>query len=126
MKIALDLDNTINASKQSIEFFSIMTNLLIAEHRIYVITNREQGTEQEIAEELDYLGIEYSEIVITGNKAEFIREQGITIFFENEDNYFLEIGPEVVVFKIREAGNFDFSEKKQRWIGNSKTTKMID
>ncbi len=65
MKIGIDLDHCITADKNSIEFFSIMTNLLIAEHRIYIITNREPNTEQGIAEELDCLGIEYSEIVIT-------------------------------------------------------------
>ena len=124
MKIALDLDNTINANKDSIEFFSIMTHLLIPEHKIYIITNREPNTEQEIAEELDYLQIEYNEIVITDKKAKYIRENGITIFFENEDEYFLELGEEVVVFKIRESGNFSFAEKK--WIGSKKTVKMID
>ena len=34
------------------------------------------------------------------------------------------IGDEVVVFKMREPGNFSFAENK--WIGSSKTTKMID
>ena len=124
MKIAIDLDNTLNASKTSIEFFSVLTHLLIVEHRIYIITNREPNTEQEIADELDYLGIEYSEIVITDKKAEYIKENNITIFFENQDEYFLELGEEVVVFKIREDGNFDFAEKK--WIGNNKTVKMLD
>ena len=58
------------------------------------------------------------------NKAEFIRENRINIFFENQDENFLEIGPEVTVFKIREAGNFSFAEKK--WYGSRKTTVMID
>ena len=88
MKIAIDLDFTITADKNSIEFFSILTHLLIAEHRIYILTNREPNTEQDIAEELDYLGVEYNEIVITDKKAEYIKEQGITIFFENEDENF--------------------------------------
>ena len=124
MKVGIDLDNTITASKESIEFFSILTNLLIAEHRIYIITNREPGTEQQIADELDYLGIEFSQIVITAQKAQYIRDNHITIYFENEDEYFLELGEEVVVFKIREDGNFSFAEKK--WYGSKNTTKMID
>ncbi len=126
MNVGIDLDNTITASKQSIEFFRVLTNLLIAEHRIYIITSREPNTEQHIAEELDCYGIEYSEIVITDKKAEYIREHGITIYFENDDRFILELGEKVTVFKIREAGNFDFSPKKQRWIGSRKTTKMID
>ena len=39
------------------------------------------------------------------------------------DEYFLEIGEETTVFKIRESGNFSFSEKK--WIGSEKTVKII-
>jgi hypothetical protein len=124
MKIAIDLDNTINASRDSIEFFSVLTNLLIPEHKIYIITDREPGTEQQIADELDYLGIEYSQIVITDKKSDYIKEQGITIFFENQDEYFLGLGEDVVVFKIRESGNFDFAEKK--WITSSKNSILID
>ncbi len=124
MKIAIDLDSTINASKNSVYFFSILTHLLIAEHRIYILTNRELNTEQDIAEELDYFGIDYSEIVITDKKAEYIRENNITIFFENEDEYFLELGEEVTVFKIRESGNFSFAEKK--WITSRRNSILID
>ncbi len=124
MKIAIDLDHTITADRQSIEFFRVMTNLLIPEHRIYIITNREPNTQQGIAEELDCFGIEYNEIVITDKKAEFIREHGITIFFENTDEYFLELGEDVTVFKIREAGNFDFAEKK--WITSKRNSILID
>ena len=124
MKIALDLDDTINATTNSIEFFKIMTHLLINEHRIYIITNRDVNSEQEIAQELKELGIQYNQIVITDKKAEYIKENSITIFFENTDESFLELGEEVLVFKIREHGNFSFAENK--WIGNSKTTMMID
>lgn len=124
MKIAIDLDNTITASRQSIEFFSILTHLLYPEHDIYVISNREPNSEQDIANELGVLGIECSYIVITAEKTKYIREQGIEILFEDTDEYFLELGPEVTVFKIREDGNFDFLAKK--WIGSNKTTKFID
>ena len=124
MNIAIDLDNTISADRNSIEFFSILTHLLIAEHRIYIITNREPDTEQETADELDNLNIDYSQIVITANKAQYIRDNKITIYFENEDEYFLELGEEVTVFKIREDGNFSFSAEK--WTGSKKTVKMID
>ncbi|MCK4887737.1 MAG: HAD family hydrolase [Planctomycetes bacterium] len=124
MKIAIDLDNTITASEQSIEFFSVLTNLLITDHKIYIITNQQPNSEQEIAEELDYHNIDYSEIVITADKAQYVRDNNIKILFEDTDEYFLELGKEVTVFKIREDGNFDFSAKK--WIGSEKTTKMID
>ena len=124
MKIAIDLDNTITASKESIEFFSVLTNLLVAENNIVILTNREPGSEQDIAEELDFLGIEYSDIVITPDKADYIRKNKITIFFENTDEYFLELGEETVVFKIRESGNFSFAEKK--WITSRRNSMLID
>ena len=126
MKIAIDLDNTITADKNSVEFFRILTHLLIPENDIYIITNRNESDREDTEQELSILGIRYNKLIITDKKAEFIREQGITIYFENEDRFFLELGEEVVVFKIRESGNFDFSPKKQRWIGDRKTTKMID
>ena len=124
LKIAIDLDNTITANRQSIEFFSVLTNLLIAEHKIYIVTSREPNTEQWVSEELDILGIEYSQIVITDKKAEFIKANKISIFFENQDESFLDLSEDVLVCKIREDGNFNFAEKK--WIGSKKTTTMID
>ena len=65
MNIAIDLDHTITADKNSIEFFRAITHLLIAEHTIYIITNKTTYSEQEIADALDCFEIDYSEIVIT-------------------------------------------------------------
>ena len=126
MKIAIDLDSTITANRESIEFFRIITHLLHPdpEYRIVILTNREPGTEQEVADELDYLRIEYSEIAITSQKIDYIRENKITIFFENVDEYFLELGEEVTVFKIREEGNFSFAEKK--WVTSRRNSILID
>ena len=124
MKIALDLDNNITASRESIEFFSILTHLLCPSNKIYILTDAEPNSEQLIAEELYALGIDYSEIVITSNKAQFISDNNITIFFEDTDEYFLELGPEVLVFKVREKTNFSFSAKK--WYGSKDTIQMTD
>ena len=86
MKIALDLDHTITASRESINFFSVLTTLLRPEHSIiYIITNREKNTEKEIEQELVKLGIKFDHIIITAKKAEYISKEGISIFFENED-----------------------------------------
>ena len=124
MNIAIDLDFTISANNQSIEFFSILTRLLIAEHRIYIISNREPGTEQDIAEELHHFEVDYNDIVIASDKADYIRQNNINILFEDTDEYFLELDESVLVFKIREAGNFSFAENK--WYASHKTVKMID
>ena len=125
IKIAIDLDNTINGSALSIKFFGVLTNLLCPDHHITILTNREPGTEKEIAEELRKLGISYSDIVITAEKADYILQNGIEVFFENEDEYYLSLPETVLVFKVREDGNFDFG-KNGRWVGSRKTVRMID
>ena len=43
MKIGIDLDNTITASKDSVEFFRVITHLLIPEHDIVILTNRDES-----------------------------------------------------------------------------------
>jgi len=106
MKIVIDLDSTITSDRESIEFLEILTHLLIPDpdYKIIILTDREPGTEQQVADELDYLGIEYTEIVITDKKAQYIRENKITFYFEDS--------------------NFSFSAEK--WMESKKTVKMID
>jgi phosphoserine phosphatase len=75
MRIAVDLDSTITATKTSIEFFKLLTAAFIKQNEIYNITNRQQGTELKIANELRMLNISYSHIVITSNKADYTTEE---------------------------------------------------
>ena len=124
MKIAIYLDNTITASRDSIEFFRIITHLLIPENDIIIISNRDESDWENTEQELDVLEIRYNKLVLTANKAGYVLKNGINILFEDTDEYFLEIPESVTVFKIREEGNFSFSAGK--WIGSSKTVKMID
>ena len=123
LNIGIDVDNTIMASKSSIRFFRLLSMLMYNYAKIHIITNREPGSEATIAQELQELEIKYHYLKITKNKAEYIIDHNITIFYEDVDEYFLELPEDVLVFKIREPGNFDFSEKK--WIGSKKTVKMI-
>ena len=124
MKIAIDLDNTITASKQSIEFFRAITHLLIPEHDIIIMSNRDESDRENTEQELDVLGIRYNKLVLTQDKASYILKNNITIFFEDTDEYFQHLPESVLVFKIREDGNFNFQNHK--WIGSRKTTEMID
>jgi len=123
MKIAIDIDNTITASRDSVEFFRTLTTLLISAHQIIVISNRNESDRETTEEELDVLGIRYNKLILTADKAEYILKHGIEFVFEDTDEYFLELPETITVFKIRESGNFCFSEHK--WIGSPKTTKMI-
>jgi uncharacterized HAD superfamily protein len=123
MKIAIDIDNTITASRDSVEFFRILTAVLISAHQIIIISNRNESDRETTEEELDVLGIRYNKLILMADKAEYILKHGVEFLFEDTDEIFLTLPESVTVFKIREEGNFCFSEHK--WIGSPKTTKMI-
>lgn len=124
MKIGIDLDNTITASTNSVEFFRVLTHLLIPEHDIIIISNRNESDRESTEQELDVLKIRYNKLVLTADKAGYILKNGVQFLFEDTDEYYLMLPETITVFKIREPGNFDFAEKK--WIGSKMTTKMID
>ena len=121
LKIGIDLDETITYCKP---FFSMMTNAMKDMVEIHIITNREQTSENEavIRKELGELGIAYHHLAVTGDKAKYILEKGITVLFDDTDEYFLELPESVTVFKIREPWNFDFENHK--WLYNDKTGKV--
>ncbi|MFW6015285.1 MAG: hypothetical protein ACOCRK_02545 [bacterium] len=125
IKIGLDIDNTINASDISKQFFSIFSILFNNNAKIYIITNREQTEEEyaNIKKELYDIGISYDEIIITPDKKKAIEDNNIQILFEDTDEYFQGIGDDVLVFKIREHGNYDFNDYK--WVYSNKTGKNI-
>lgn len=124
IKISIDIDGTINSSDTSISFFQIMTHLLLPEAHITILTNREPGTEEKIAQELKQMKILYDEIVITPHKQVYIKKNNIKVVFENEDEYFQDLSPDILVFKIRERGNFNYLNG--RWYGSKETVEMID
>tara|TARA_Y100000310_G_C20701093_1_gene829951 strand:+ start:1024 stop:1419 length:396 start_codon:yes stop_codon:yes gene_type:complete len=124
-KIGIDLDHCINSNERTIEFFSAFTAAFSELGAfIYIITNREPGSEKEVQAELDQLDIVWHQIEITAEKAKFIIDRGITIYFDDTDEYFLDLPESVCVFKIREEGNFDFNHKK--WIYGDKTGINVD
>lgn len=105
-------------------FFKAMTNAMQNVAEIHIITNREQTPENEtvITKELNELGIFYHHLAVTSNKADYILKNGITVFFDDTDEYFLNLPESVTVFKIREPWNFDFENHK--WLYNKKTGKL--
>ena len=124
IKIGIDLDNTITADDNSKEFFRIICHLLHPEYEIHIITNRDETDRENTEQELSVLGIRYNKLILTENKAEYILKNGITIYFENSDEFFLELPQDITVFKIREHHNFSFSEKK--WITSKNNSILID
>ena len=120
LKIGIDLDDCITYCPF---FFKTLTDAMQSVAEIHIITNREQTPENEavIRKELDELGIFYHHLVVTGKKAEYILEKGITVLFDDTDEYFLSLPESVKVFKMREPWNFDFENHK--WLYNDKTGK---
>lgn len=122
MKIGVDLDATISAYP---DFFKLFTKAMSEIGcKIYIVTDREPGTEPQIARELENYGITYDHIKITRNKSDYIIKENISVLFDDADEYFLSLPEEVAVFKIREKYNFDFSAKK--WIYSNKTGINLD
>ncbi len=106
IKIAVDLDGTISEYP---EFFSFFTMVMAeAGCKIYVITDRIPGTQNQVAEELKSYNITYHVLKVTSDKASFILDEGISVLFDDMDRYFRTLRPEVAVFKIRQKYNFNF------------------
>ena len=126
MKIGIDIDNTITASEESLKFFQILTaSFTHAPVEIYIITNRDPGTEKEVEQELQDLGICWDHLKITADKADYIIQEGITVYYDDTDEYFLSLPKSVCVFKIREEGNFDFNGNN-KWLYGNKTGINVD
>ena len=87
--------------------------------QVHILTNRPKGTEDEIRGELDACGVSYDVVKITADKAKYIQDQEIDVFFDDTDEYFIDLPDTVAVFKPREPGNFDFDQKK--WVYGPKT-----
>jgi len=112
LKVGVDLDGTISEYPG---FFKLFTRAMArAGCRIYVITDRPPGTETYIRRELESYGIKYDVIKITAEKAGYILSEGISVLFDDVDEYFSDLPEEVAVFKVRQKYNFDFSRKKWR------------
>jgi len=121
MKIAVDLDGTISEYP---EFFELFTKAMSqAGCKIYILTDRPPGTEEQVSDQLQSYGITYDVVKITSQKSEYILKEGITVLFDDVDQYFVDLPAEVAVFKIRQKYNFDFAQKK--WIYSNKTGRKI-
>jgi len=111
-KIGIDLDGTISEYP---EFFKQFTKAMAeAGCKIYIVTDREPGTEAQVKAELKNYGITYHVIKITGDKTSYILTQNIDVLFDDVDNYFVDLPEKVAVFKVRQKYNFDFSQKRWR------------
>ena len=121
MKVAVDLDATITAYPL---FFKVFTSAMMKSGcQVHIVTDRPPGTEDNVKELLAEYGIKYHKIMITRNKGQYIREQGIEVLFDDTDEYFVDLPEEIAVFKVRQHYNFDFHENK--WLFSDRTGKKV-
>lgn len=121
MKIAVDLDATITAYPK---VFEVLTAAMVkAGCKVYVVTDRIPGSEEQVRQMLNELGISYNILKITRDKKRFILEEGIEVLFDDTDEYFVEVPEHVAVFKVREHYNFDF--KQSKWLYTEKTGRKM-
>jgi len=123
LKIGIDLDDCITYQPQ---FFHLFTHAMKGVAEIHIITNREptRASEDSTKDELRTIGIHYNYLKITGEKSKYILEKGITVYFDDTDEYYLTLPESVTVFKIREAMNFDYENHK--WLYSNRTGRNID
>ncbi len=124
LKIGIDLDDCITYCP---DFFRLFTQALKGVAEIHIITHREQtsASQANTIDELRALGIHYTCLKITGEKARYILDNGITVYFDDSDENFLDLPESVTVFKIREPMNFDF-EEQHKWYFSDRTGINID
>ena len=70
--------------------------------------------------------IRYDELILVRSfdaKAEVIRENGITIYFDDQPEMLKNVSPMVNVMLVRNKGNFSFDEKL--WMFSDQTAKIV-
>lgn len=117
--LGLDLDGCIDEAP---EFFQTLAQVWTG--RVYVITFRtdQAKAEQDVAR----FGIQCDGVVLVrsfAEKAKVIAEQGISVYFDDQDEILMHIPEGVTVLKIRNGGNYDFEERK--WLYSDETGMKI-
>ena len=125
MKVAIDIDGCISEYPS---FFSILTKALISSDNIEIFIlsarNNSNHSKKKTIQELKELGIFYDHLILTDDKQNFIKDNTIDLFIDNQIENFQQLNSDVCCLLIREEGNYCY--KSFRFLGSKKTTKMID
>jgi hypothetical protein len=117
--LGIDLDGTIDEAPA---FFQFLTRTWPGPK--YVITYREN--EAKVRTDVAQLGIADVHIVLVDSfaeKADAIRRLRIKVFFDDMDEVLLHVPKDVVVFKIRNDGNFCYDTRK--WLYSKITGRQL-
>ena len=116
--LGLDLDGTLDESP---EFFKILSNLWPG--AVIIITHRDDSKKAE-----NYamsLGIYFDKLVIVprlDEKFKAIKDLGVDVYVDDQDECFEDIPDSVTVLKIRNGGNYSGN----KWLYSDRTGKNIN
>lgn len=117
--IGLDLDGTIDECPT---FFGWLASNWPG--KVFIITYRSDRSKAEA--DLAKHQIRYDELILVksfGEKAEVIVQQGISFYFDDQDEMMIDIPENRTVFKIRNGGNFCYETK--RWLYSEQTGRTV-
>ena len=124
MNVALDIDGTISEHP---EFFAVLSAApCAAGHRVIVLTFRDPSRVEATREHLAAWNIQFDELVIAPSleaKGELCGTLGVDLFFDDQDECIASVPESVLVFKIRNGGNFNFA--RRRWLSTARLTELI-
>ncbi|MEZ6139076.1 MAG: hypothetical protein R3B84_00760 [Zavarzinella sp.] len=124
MKIAIDIDGTITEHP---EFFAKLSSAFHAVgHYIIILTFRDPEREAETKVQLAGWGIIFDELVIAPSlegKGPLCGSLSVDLFFDDQDECIVGVPESVLVCKVRNGGNFDFS--RQQWISTGRLTRLL-
>jgi len=116
--LGFDFDGTIDEAPA---FFTELTRTWTGP--IYCVTYREDAAK--VAADVEKIGLRNVEVVLVNSfaeKADVIKRLNIKVFFDDMDEVLMHIPADVIVFKIRNAGNYCF--ETQKWLYSSRTGKQ--
>lgn len=115
MRVAIDIDGTITEHP---EFFAFLTASLKGNHEIFIITGRGPEMKEVTEEQLRSHNIYFDHMYMIGvnwkGKGAFCEEKQIDILFEDMDEFIAHIPSRTLVFKVRNGGNWCFTQRDWR------------
>lgn len=117
--LGIDIDGTIDEAPFFFRFLSHAWR-----GPIYAITRRNDY--DQAARDVQILGVKVDRIILVSSfaeKAKHIKDLNIKVFFDDMDEVLMHIPEGVVVFKIRNGGNFDYESRQ--WLYSDETGKKL-
>ncbi|MFM2096021.1 MAG: hypothetical protein RIS70_3145 [Planctomycetota bacterium] len=117
--LGIDIDGCVDECPW---FFRIVTQVWPG--KVFVVSYR---SDRERAEAyLKERNIRFDELILVSSlqeKAEVVKQEGITIFFDDQPECLKHMPSDREIMLVRNGGNFDFDDK--RWMFSEETGKLL-